>query len=633
MPTRQQIETLIDRSRALERGGQIAAALQAAREAQEMAQVAGEVDLRDQARVAQAQAFFRLGDYAEARRLCELALARGEEQQAGVDALRLLGIIALETDEMSAGEAYLRRVVALTRRNGDDMMLARTLHNLSAGVYMPRGQFELSLAHDEEAQRILRAHADTPEAMSHHWATLTTPIWVHWLCGRNARAAELLEELQALVILGSLGDAYVHVIRAGLALDAGELEQAEPDLVQALSIAERLGSPEARFQARMGRSRQRRLAGDASAALHWAEDALTVAATQGYAHLRGMALIERGRAHEGLGELPTAAADYRAALGELAPLELDFDRARAELLLAGATLSAEDWRAALQTITRGGFWFLFDQERALGLRLLAQHFEQAESVAILQRLLQLPAPPLRVNTLGGLQVSLRGRTLEKNALRQRGAGELLGVLLLAPGRMLAYEQIAEALCPDKDPDAARIFIQHAVSALRRALEPDLPDRRFPSRYLEAGEGRLELRLPPGSTLDYEELEAACAQKRWAEALENYRGEFLPEFRYAEWAIPKREELSMLFQRALLAVGEAELAGENFPAGLAAAERLLALDGWNERAAWIAMRCAAALGDVSGALRRYRALEQTLRSELGIAPSPELQALEREIRGQ
>ena len=571
------IAALIDQARALERQGDLAASLRCARQALELAAAEGQTDLQDRARMAQAQVFFRLGDYAEARRLCECVAGQGEDRAVGVDALRLLGIIALETDQMSAGEAYLRRVVALTRRSGDDLMLARTLHNLSAGVYMPRGQFDLSLAHDEEALRILRAHPNAPEAQASTWAVLMTPAWVNWLCGRAARVEQLLQEIQPYILPGSLGDVYVHLLRGGLKLDAGALEEAGPELALALSLSERLGSPEGRVFARLARARQRRLAADAPAALQWALDGLAIAETVGYGHLRGLALIERGRAREALGEPSAAAEDYRAAIALLAPMELDFDRARAELLLAGVTLSAPDWQAALGSITRGGFWFLFDQERALGLRLLAAHLEEPEGASLLQRLVQLPAPPLRVETLGGLRAWVGRRPLERSTLRQRAAGELLCLLLLAPpqpgdgqnrARLLAYEQIIEALCPQKDPAAAQVYLQHAISTLRRALEPDLPDRRFPSRYLEAAEGRLELRLPPGSGLDFEQFEAACAAGDWAAALELWRGDFLPEYRYADWALQKREVLGGLLRRALLEQAEARFSAADWPAALA-----------------------------------------------------------------
>lgn len=616
---RKSIRALIEQSRAQERRGEIGAALQSGRQALEAAVQARDLELEMEARVMVAHAQFRLGSYTATREILEPVLQHSQ-CQAYPEALQLLGITALEVGDMPGGERFLRQVIALSRETGNDELLARTLHNLSAGVYMPRGQFDLSLTTDAESISIYRRLA----AEAHTWGPLTTMAWIHCETGRYTRLRELLAELRQVLVPGSLGEVYVCFFRAELAMCDALPEDAAAFLAHAFSLAERQGSPEGRFVARLGYSRQRRRIGDAAAALTWAADALAVAEQIGYPHLRGVALVERARACGGA----AARADLHAAIDLLAPLGLEFDRARAELLLAGELLGTPEgppaWQNAIQTITRGGFYSLLALERPLALQLLAAYPLNAQP--LLERLARIPPAPLEVQTLGGLRAQVGRQVLDKAILRRRGAGELLALLLLSPEHSLAYEQIAEALCPEKEPSAARMYVQHAISTLRRALEPDLPDRRFPSRYLDAGEGRLELCLPPGSRLDFMEFEAACSAADWNEALQLWRGEFLPEYRYADWAIQKREVLGGLLRRALLAQIEAQYARGELQAALDSAERLLAEDAWNERATWVAMRAAMALGDVPGALRRYRRLEETLRAELGISPGAELQAL-------
>jgi hypothetical protein len=92
------------------------------------------------------------------------------------------------------------------------------------------------------------------------------------------------------------------------------------------------------------------------------------------------------------------------------------------------------------------------------------------------------------------------------------AGEVFRFLLLQPEHAAAREAVLEALWPDQDAAAAHTQLHQATSALRRLLEPDLPDK-FPSRYLEVGAQRLALRLPPGSTRDWVDFEQA-RRKRW-----------------------------------------------------------------------------------------------------------------------
>jgi DNA-binding SARP family transcriptional activator len=173
-----------------------------------------------------------------------------------------------------------------------------------------------------------------------------------------------------------------------------------------------------------------------------------------------------------------------------------------------------------------------------------------------------------------------------------------------------------------------MVVYQATSALRRALEPELPDRRFPSRYLEVGERLISLRLPPGSWLDFQAFEQASRKKDWGQALSLYAGELLPEYRYADWSIAARESLSEHYRDALLAQAEAYLASQDWANALDLARRLIALDPWHEAAVMVAMRACQGLNDLSGARRCYKRLEKSLEEELGVAPQEDLQTLYR-----
>ena len=127
------------------------------------------------------------------------------------------------------------------------------------------------------------------------------------------------------------------------------------------------------------------------------------------------------------------------------------------------------------------------------------------SETLLSHLERVPPPPLRFVTLGRFEVWQNARQVDKRTLGQRRAGELLRLLLISPGRTLARDAVIEALWPEKSPEAMQTPFHQATSALRHALEPDLPDK-FPSRYLEVEGGQVTLHLPPGSWVDWEVFE-------------------------------------------------------------------------------------------------------------------------------
>jgi len=103
-----------------------------------------------------------------------------------------------------------------------------------------------------------------------------------------------LEELQQVMLPGSLAEGYWYYIHANLALEHGNIEQAKNYFTHTLSLAEANGIVENLFIARIGMSRLNRTLNHAPAAKSWAQEALAGAEKSGYQHLQAQAFIERG---------------------------------------------------------------------------------------------------------------------------------------------------------------------------------------------------------------------------------------------------------------------------------------------------------------------------------------------------
>ncbi len=584
---------------------------------------------------------FRLGQYAAAQALATEALGVAPARSPiCADAWQVLANCAADTETLAQAEAYYRLAADVARETGHYRAWVAALHGLAAGAHFPRGHFDLALAAAAEARRLAVEHAH-PE-----WQVypLTITALVHQVTGRGQQARAALDELRGLMTPGSMVQGYHRCIGGCLALDDGDLETARALYDEALAIAEASGEPWLNCAVRLGMSRYYRMAGDGPNARAWAEDAVACARRLRFRHEEGKALIERGRALWLCADEDAAEADLRAAIESLGSVGAGFDLARGRLLLAALlrdrdpVAAAEAWRAASRAIVEGGYAFLLEQERALAFPLLAayQHSPDralARGCAILlAQLRRVPPPALRVVTLGRLAVWQAGRDVEARVLRQRRAGELLALLLVAPGRRLAAEQVAEALFPGREPRAAQMLLHHATSALRHALEAELPDR-FPSRYLDVEEGQIALALPPGSWVDFEAFEDHCRRGEWEEALALYGGDLLPEYRYADWALLPRERLALLHQRALLGAAEERLAAGRFAGALDACWQLLALEPWHEPATLLGMRACVALNDIAAARRLYLRLEKTLSEELHTAPQAELRAYYRSLTPQ
>ncbi|MEA3334856.1 MAG: tetratricopeptide repeat protein [Chloroflexota bacterium] len=631
------VSALIEESYALERTGQIGPALRRARKALEEAHVSGADEEVAAALTGVAHCQHHLGHYEQACALAEQALAHtSPDSRARVDALRILGSCAHESGDLTTAEQFFHCAIDIARELGHYHALQSCLHSLAACVYIPRGQFELAQAADEESLR-LALELDMSEVV---WFPLATMGWVYWVTGQRKRALAVTEEMRGFVQSGSMAEGYYYCLRADLAQDGENPESALPLYTRARAIAEVIGDPGLNAELRVGLSRYHRKTGNAPAAYNWADDALTIAQRSGCRDLQGWALIERGRAAWEIGDLTQAESDLVTAIGVLTSMQAHYDLARANFLLAalyqqqGRPEAESIWLEAVAPIVNGGYAFLLEREQTLAFPLLAHYLNSDDphvatlSIRLLDHLMCVPPPPLHVYALGRFHVRQGRRAIPDQTWRQRRAGELFRLLLVSFNRTVLRDQVMHALWPDKSPRSAQSLFHQATSSLRRALEPDLPDK-FPSRYLTVDGGRVTLQLPEDSWVDFEALEKHIGNQDWQAALECYRGDLFPGDLYADWPVARRERLKQHVIRAALAIAKDALP-EHPDKALNASRRVLALEPWQEEAVLLGMKACVAQNDRAGAIRLYQELERSLREELAIMPQKGVQDYYRSV---
>ncbi|MGB0093336.1 MAG: hypothetical protein WBP81_12510, partial [Solirubrobacteraceae bacterium] len=168
---------------------------------------------------------------------------------------------------------------------------------------------------------------------------------------------------------------------------------------------------------------------------------------------------------------------------------------------------------------------------------------------------------VRVTLLGGFAAAVDDVPVPGTAWRLKKARELVKLLALAPGHRLHREQAMDVLWRDPEPAAAANNLHQAVYVARRALD---------AGAIETGEEALQLI----ADVDVDRLELAAADARRARTPAAYRaaaslygGELLPENRYDDWAVERRDELAEL---------ASELAEELATLGSAEGDRLTPL---------------------------------------------------------
>jgi predicted ATPase/DNA-binding SARP family transcriptional activator len=238
-------------------------------------------------------------------------------------------------------------------------------------------------------------------------------------------------------------------------------------------------------------------------------------------------------------------------------------------------------------------------------------------------------PRLRVLALGPLQVFVDGELVESMAWGSARPRELLVFLLMHPeGR--TKEQVGLAFWPDASTAQLRNSFHVTLHRLRRALGNPEWISLANDRY------RVDPALLEEFDVHVFERDVAAARKalkrqeegasaKLEQALARFRGDFLDGEPVGDWHLEHRDRLQRVYVDALMELG-ARLAAEDRHAKAAEAyRRVLARDELHEEALLALMKCHAAVGERSQALRVYRRFAERMREELEAEPDEETTA--------
>lgn len=248
---------------------------------------------------------------------------------------------------------------------------------------------------------------------------------------------------------------------------------------------------------------------------------------------------------------------------------------------------------------------------------------------------------LQVYTLGGFRVLRDGIQLDPRAWGREKALHLFQFLVTNRNRYLHKEQIIDQLWPAASWEAGDRDFRVALHAVHRALEPDRAPRteaRFINRLdlaygLDTSQAwvdadAFEAYLATGNRLLPQDVSAAI-ENYWA-ATDLYKGEYLPDRRYEDWASAERERLGVLALSGMTTLADLEV--ERAPReALRLTLRVLSIEPLWEEAYRAQMRAYQALGNRPMALRTYMDCVNVLNEALLIEPLPETQNLFLEIK--
>lgn len=242
-------------------------------------------------------------------------------------------------------------------------------------------------------------------------------------------------------------------------------------------------------------------------------------------------------------------------------------------------------------------------------------------------------PPLVIRCLGHLELRIHDRLSEPSHWSRASARRLFCYLLLSRGRRVPRDEILEALWPDDNPDQSANRLWVAVHTLRRELAPlsHIVDRQGQTYCLRLPEGT-DLDLDRYLTLAKDGL-ARDDEAALREAAALFKGDFLMEYPYEDYAEGERTRLREVQRQVAMALGDICTRHGDRDGALSwyrEAQRLAPY--WEEPVQRI-MTALIARGEPAAAAEAYRRLCADVRREFGLEPTPQIQRLYRQVLAQ
>jgi|HubBroStandDraft_4_1064222.scaffolds.fasta_scaffold00902_12 DNA-binding SARP family transcriptional activator len=240
----------------------------------------------------------------------------------------------------------------------------------------------------------------------------------------------------------------------------------------------------------------------------------------------------------------------------------------------------------------------------------------------------MTGPRLRICVLGRTLVESAEGPIGGDWLDQR-TGQLLKYLIAERHRAVHTDEIGESIWPGADFAIAG-SVRYYIHALRRKLEPQR-GKREPSTFIASSAGSYRLNLSH-IEVDADEFETSVtaglaaiesdpssAASDIERGLSFYRGDFLADSPYADWAMLERHRLHDLACMGLRSLTGIRLQARLIDSAARSLEQLATLQPYDEGVHRQLMELDIMQGRRSDAVRRYTSLRTRIRRTFGHDP--------------
>ncbi len=219
------------------------------------------------------------------------------------------------------------------------------------------------------------------------------------------------------------------------------------------------------------------------------------------------------------------------------------------------------------------------------------------------------------------------------------AREIFKYLVLYRAAPVPKEVLAASFWPDSEPELARRSLHQAIYCLRQTFKQPVPDLQL----IQFADDCYRLNPAVSLWVDIDAFQQAIDQARamlsaerieealraYAVAVDLYSGEFLAEDRYSSWTEDSRYAYQSHYLEALHQLARSYVERKDFPAAIALCQRALMIDACDESAHQLLIVSYMSQGLRHLAVRQYQTCSNTLKNQLGLTPSDELETFYRQ----
>ncbi len=246
---------------------------------------------------------------------------------------------------------------------------------------------------------------------------------------------------------------------------------------------------------------------------------------------------------------------------------------------------------------------------------------------------------LRVYTFGHFGLSVAGLSVPIGQWYRKHALSLLKLLITRRGEAVHREHVIDFLWPDANEHRGRERLKVTTHFLRQQLRAagargdvvTVENAAYALQHdgiwldCEAFQGLVN---EGGVLIQRGQLKDALACFEKAERL--YRGDYLPEERYADWCAEERERLRELYFDMLGHMVDSCIACGDHERAAQICRRALVREPCREGFHRALMICLVRLGQRDRLVAHYDHCRKVLKAELGVGPAPETERLYREL---